>query len=138
MEVNDLILSDEALKVIDEGTWVDDLESAPGVRLLVTGLQSEAAQKLMREKQASLRSKNRGRPLNEKQLSQCTKEVLVDVVLKGWEGLKSNGEEVEYSQAQARSWIMSRNGERFTALVLEAAHRVDTQAAEYAKELEKN
>lgn len=138
MDINDLIISDEALKVIDEGTWVGDFADAPGVELLVTGLQSEAARKAIQQKQQVLRGKNRGRTLTDDQLAKVTKEVLYEVVLKDWRGLKSNGQELEYSKEQAKKWITSRNGEKFTALVVEAAQRVDAEASDFVEEVTKN
>lgn len=138
MDINDLIMSDEALKVIDEGTWVGDFVDAPGLELLVTGLQSEAARKAIQQKQQVLRGKNRGRPLTDDQLAKVTKEVLYEVVLKDWRGLKSNGQELKYSKEQAKKWITSRNGEKFTGLVLEAAQRVDAEASDFVEEVTKN
>ena len=138
MNIEDLIISDEALSIIDNGTWIDDLDEAPGAAFLVTGLQSEAAQKLLRSKQASLRAKNRGKVITDEQAARITKEVLVESVLKDWRGLNFNGEPITYSQELARRWILSRNGEKFTTLVLTAAYRVDSQAADLAKDLEKN
>lgn len=138
MDINDLIMSDEALKVIDEGTWVGDFVDAPGLELLVTGLKSESARKAIQQKQQVLRGKNRGRPLTDDQLAKVTKEVLYEVVLKDWRGLKSNGQELKYSKEQAKKWITSRNGEKFTGLVLEAAQRVDAEASEFVEEVTKN
>lgn len=138
MEISELILSDEAIAVIDDGTWIGDIDEAPGLELLVTGLESDAAQRLQRQKQAHLRAKNRGKPLSAEQLANTTKEVLAEVVLKGWRGLKSGGEEVEYSPELARKWILSRKGERLTALVLHAAQQVDSYATEFVEEARKN
>lgn len=138
MEINDLILSDEALSVIDNGTWVGDFDEAPGLELMVCGLQSVEAQKLLKQKQAQVRTKNRSKPLSEDQLANITKEVLYEIVLKDWRGLKSGGKDVAYSKEQAKQWIMSRNGERFTHLVLRAAQQVDAQASEFAAEVSKN
>ena len=138
MDINDLILSDEALNVIDNGTWVDDFPEAPGLGLYVVGLNSEAAQNATRHKMQVQRGKNRGRPLSDDQLATITKEVLVDVVLKDWRGLKANGQDVKYSKEQAKQWIMSRKGERFTSLVLQAAQRVDSEASEFVEEATKN
>lgn len=138
MEISDLIISDAALNLIDGGTWMGDFDDAPGVELLVTGLQSEAAQKALRAKQADLRKKNRGKIISEEQSSRITKEVLVEVVLKDWRGLKSSGEDVPYSKEMAQKWLLSRNGEKFVGLVLSAAYRLDAQASDLAKELEKN
>lgn len=138
MDINDLIISDEALKVIDEGTWVGDFIDAPGLELLVTGLQAESARKAIQQKQQALRGKNRGRTLADDQLAKVTKEVLYEVVLKDWRGLKSNGQELKYSKEQAKKWITSRNGEKFTGLVLEAAQRVDSEANDLIEEVKKN
>jgi len=138
MDINEIVLSDEALRVIDDGVWIDELDDAPGVRLLVTGLSSDGAQKLMRQKQAAIRTKNRNKPLSDEQITQCTKEVLAEAVLKGWDGLTSNGEPVPYSQELATRWLLSRNGAKFQGLVAEAASRVDRQASELAEEIAKN
>lgn len=138
MDINNLIYTDEALSVIDSGMWTDAGDEAPGVKFFVTGFQAKHAQSLMRQKQAAARLKNRGKPLSEEQNAQCTKEVIVESVLKDWQGLESNGEPVPYSIDTARNWIMSRNGELFTMLVLSAAKWVDAQASELSKALAKN
>lgn len=138
MDIKDLILSDEALDVIDNGTWVGDFYEAPGLRLLVTGLSAKASQDLLEQKHAKLRLTNRGKPLSNAQLIRATKEVLAEVVLKDWDGLKDGGKPVPYSKELASKWIMSRTGEKFTALVLQAAQRVDAQASDFAEEVEKN
>ncbi len=138
MEIKDLVLSDEALKVIDTGVWVDDLDGAPGVELLVCGIGSKDAQKTLSQKQAALRLKNRGKPLNEEQLAKAMRETLAEVVLKGWRGLKDGGKDLAYSPEQAVSFITSRNGERFAGLVLQAAQRVDADASLFAEEATKN
>lgn len=137
MDINNLIISDEALKVIDEGTWVGDFAEAPGVELLVTGLKADAAKKAINDKQRSLRTKQRGRELSGDQLEKITKEVLYEVILKDWRGLKNNGQELKYSKEQAKKWITSRNGEKFTEIVLQAAQRVDAEAQDYVEEVKK-
>lgn len=138
MDVSSLILSDEALGLIDGGTWVEVGEDAPGVAFLVTGLQADGAQKLMREKQAEARMKNRGKALSDEQLARCTKEVIAEFVLRDWRGLKSNGETLEYSPELARKWILSRGGERFTGLVLLAAQKLDSMANDFVEGVAKN
>lgn len=138
MDFNDLILSDAALNVIDGGTWMGDFDEAPGVKLLVTGMQADAAQKLMASKQAALRAKHKGKVLTTEQNTRVVQEVLAEVVLKDWQGLTQNGQPLPYSKELALQWLTSRNGEKFTGLVLNAAARVDAQAADLAKELEKN
>lgn len=138
MDINDLILSDEALEVIDNGTWVGDFNEAPGLELFVLGLNSDDSQKAIRNKQQILRSKQRGRQLTDEQLAKITKEILHEVILKNWRGLKSDGKEVPYSKEQAKKWITSRNGEKFTSLVLKAAERVDAEANDYVEAVKKN
>jgi len=138
MEINDIILSDEALNVIDNGTWVDEIEGAPGLALLVSGLSAKDAQKSIEDKQAKARMKNRGKALTTEQLARCTRETLAEVVLKGWRGLNDGGKPVEYSPELAFKWITSRNGERFANLVLQAAQRVDAQANDFVGEASKN
>lgn len=137
MDINDLIVSDDALKVIDEGTWVGDFDGAPGLELLVTGLTSKPARDFVQKRQQVLRGKNRGKPLTDEQLATISKDVLVEVVLKDWRGLKSNGQELKYSKDLAKQWINSRNGERFTSYVLDAAQRVDAEAADFVEEVTK-
>lgn len=138
MDINDLILSDEALAVIDRGTWVDVGDEAPGVKLLVVGLQSKEAKDAMRYKQEKARKMNRGKPLTDAQHSAITKEVLYEVILKDWDGLKQNGEPLAYSPELAKQWIGSRAGEKFALLVLTAANRLDDMANEYVEEVSKN
>lgn len=138
MDINDIILSDEALSVIDNGTWIDDLDGAPGLELLVCGIRSKDAQKLLEQKQAAARMKNRGKPLSEKQLANCMRETLAEAVLKGWRGLSDGGKPVEYTPELAARWILSRNGEKFAGLVLQAAQRVDDQANEFVSNASKN
>lgn len=138
MDIKDLVLSDEALNVIDKGTWVGDLDGAPGVELLVCGIGSKDAQKALGQKQAALRLKSRGKPLNEEQLAKAMRETLAEVVLKGWRGLKSDGKDLAYSPELAVEFITSRNGERFAGLVLQAAQRVDADASLLVEEATKN
>lgn len=138
MDIKDLLTSDEALAVIDQGTWVDVSDEAPGVELLVVGLRSEQARKELRSRQTVVRKKNRGRELSDTQHSDIMKEVLVDVVLKDWRGLKSDGEPIKYSKDLAKQWIMSRGGERFTEIVIAAAQRLDAEAESFVEEVSKN
>ena len=138
MDINDLVLSDEALNIIDKGEWVPAGEEAPGVEFLVTGMQAEGARKLIKQKQAQARAKNKGQPLSDDQLAEITKEVLVEEVLRGWRGITHNGEPLEYSKERARQYIMSRGGERFTMLVLNAAMSLDRNANAYVEGLAKN
>lgn len=138
MDISNLILSDEALNVIDNGAWVDDFPGYPGVGLKVTGLQSDEAIKSLRQKHAQARQESAGERLTDEQLSVCLKEVLHETVLKDWRGLTDNGEPVKYSKEQAKEWIMSKNGERFANLCVVAAQRIDANAQSFVEAVTKN
>jgi len=136
MDINDIILNDAALEVIDNGEWIE-VDEAPGVELLVTGMQADGARKAMKSHQAKVRAQSRGKALTEDQYSTITKEVLIEHVLKGWRGLKSNGEDLPYSKDLAREFIMSRGGERFTMMVLNAAQQLDDNANAFVEQVGK-
>ncbi len=138
MDINDLVLSDKALSVIDKGEWMEAGPEAPGVEFLVTGMQSESATKLMKQKMAHARKMSRGKALTNEQLSTITKEVLIEDVLKDWKGLESDGKPLAYSQELARKFILSRGGDRFTGMVLNAAQTLDETASSFVEEATKN
>lgn len=138
MDINDLVLNDDALAVIDEGQWVAAGEKALGVEFFVVGLKSQDAKKHLKELQAVARKKNRGKPLTEEQYAECMQDALINVVLKDWRGLTSNGEELIYSKDLAEKFIRSRGGETFSMMVLEAAATLDAEANDYVEEVSKN
>lgn len=138
MDINELVLTDEALALVDNGTWVGDLDGAPGVEFLVCGFQSKEARNLLEKKQAQARAKNRNKPLSIDQLTRCTREVLAEAVLKGWRGLKSGGKDLPYTKDAATKWLTSRNGEKLASLVLQAAQTLDDQANDFVVDVTKN
>lgn len=138
MDINDLVLSDKALYVIDNGEWMEAGYEAPGVEFLVTGMESEGARKLKKDKQAEMRIKCKGKPLTEDQYAEIAKEVLIEEVLKDWRGLKDGGKDLPYSKDLAREFIMSRGGEKFTGLILRAAQRLDNSANDFVETAGKN
>lgn len=138
MDINELVLTDEALALVDNGTWVGDLVGAPGVELQVCGFQSKEARDLLDKKQAQMRLKNRNKPLSAEQLARCTREVLAEVVLKDWRGLKSGGKDLPYSKELATKWLTSRNGEKLAVLVLQAAQTLDDSANDFVEGVSKN
>jgi len=137
MDINDIVLNEAALEVIDNGEWME-VDEAPGLELLVTGMQADSARKAMKAYQAKVRAQSRGKALTEEQYSNITKEVLIEHVLKGWRGLKNNGEDLPYSKEMARKFIMSRGGERFTMMVLNAAQRLDDNANAFVEQVGKH
>lgn len=138
MEINSIILSDEALNALDNGAWVREIDGLPGVSLKVCGLSSPEAQKAINAKQAAMRAKNGGKPLAMEQLAKSVNETLAEVVLKDWEGFTDKGEPVPYSKALAKKWITARNGEKLAAIVLRTAQMVDADANAFVEEVGKN
>lgn len=138
MDIQELILSDAALSVIEDGAWVGDFPEAPGVRVKVIGLTSKVARKAVESKQAALRKKGRGEPLTTEQLAQTMREVLGEFVLQGWEGLTQGEAVVRFDRALAKQWMTSRNGEKFANMVLRASQRVDEQSHEFVEKATKN
>lgn len=138
MDINDLVLTDKALEVIDNGQWIGAGDEAPDVEFLVTGMESEGARKLMKSEQARARVKARGKPLTDDQAAAITKKVLLDEVLKDWRGIESGGKELKYTKELAKKFMESRGGERFTMMVLNAARRLDENANSYVDGVVKN
>lgn len=138
MDFNNFVVSDQGLQVLDEGTWVGDLPSAPGVRLRVRGLTSDPVRKTQEAKQAKMRASKKGKPLTDDDKTQVFKETIAEQVLLGWEGLESNGEPLPYDAQLARSWIMARNGEKFTTLIIEAAKSLDDNPDDFIEAAAKN
>lgn len=138
MEIKNLVLSEQALEVIDNGVWVDDLEHAPGVKLKVLGLRSEAVQKSLRAKHTAARIKNGGGPLSEDDQTRCMRETMAEVAILDWSGLTSNGKPVAFSRKLAKEYIVPRGGDMFAALVLSACQRVDSEAESFVDQLKKN
>lgn len=138
MELSNIVLTDEAINVIDNGAWVADLPGADGLELYVIGMESEEAKKAMVSAQANARIKSEGKPLTSEEHANATRSVLAEVVLKDWRGLTSDGQEVKYEKAKAIQWITSRNGERLAGLALIAAQRLDSSAQSFVEQVAKN
>lgn len=138
MDIQDFVLSDEALNAIENGVWVDDFESMPELGLFVLGWNSQVVKDCLRQKQVHARSKNDGKALTSDQQAQCVKETLAEATLKDWRGITNSGEPVPYSKAKAKEWLTSKNGERFANIVLLASQRVDTNVNAFIKVATKN
>lgn len=140
MEISNVILSDDALKVVQDGAWVGGLHGADeGVRLKVRGMQSDAARSALIAAYAKIRAET-GKPATQEQRAQVTGEVLATVCLQDWEGFTSNYKPFPFDAELAKEWITSqdRKNERFVNMVLEAVTRVDNQASEFVEEVAKN
>lgn len=136
VDISQLVLSDDALSVIDDGAWID-AAGFEGVKFKVRGYQSQQVRDFMRKKQAEVRANQSGKPIDAEQLDYITREALAEVVLLDWSGLKENDKPLKYSKDLAKQWLTSRNGEQFTLLVIHAAHKVDAEATTLAETLKK-
>lgn len=138
MDIKKLVLTAEALNLIDNGTWIGDLPGAPGVEFLVVGMRSTEVRKALEAEQVAVRADNAGSPLTAEQTAGCMERVLASHVLKDWKGLTDNGVEVPYSKELATKWLTSREGEKFAELVLLAVNRLDRNANDFVEVAAKN
>lgn len=138
MEINNLVLSDQAQGLLENGTWVRDIPGAPGVGFFVLGWGSEPVQKELEKEQRQAREDNKGEPLTAEQYASCTRNVLSNVVLKDWEGLTDNGKELKYSKKLATEFLTSKNGERLANAVLSASQRLSARVNDFVKVAVKN
>ena len=138
MDIGQLVLSDDAVKIIDDGTWVSDLPGAEGVSLYVTGLaRNQKAQSLIRAKLDAI-MKQTGADPDDDDRAVAVREVLAEVVLKDWKGLTQDGKPLKYSKKLARQWLTTRNGDMLAGLVLTAATRIDNNTAQFIENVSKN
>lgn len=137
MDINQIVFTDEALAVIDNGTWVD-IPGMDGVALKVCGMQSVDARKAIEAEQAKARAKNGGEPLSAEQHAEITKKVLGEVVLKDWKGFTDKGQPLPYDKQLAKGWLTKRNGEKLANMVLFAAQKVDSEAQSFVDAATKN
>lgn len=140
MEINEILIPEKAVAAVEDGHWVDDIIGAPGLKLRVRGLSSRKVQGYRDNKLRRVPRKDRDAQGNVKadMLSQVTREVLVDVVLLDWDGIKQNGKPVPYSKELAKKWLTDRTGDRLVGFVTDAALQVDDMQNDSAEDLEKN
>jgi len=138
MDIKNLVVSNQALEAIDNGAWVDNIDNDPEFCMRVRGLRSDVVRKAREAKEAKKRASKRGKELTDEEKTVIFKEVLIEVVLLEWKGLDDEGTAVPYSQELAREWIMSRNGENFTTLVVGAAQSLDANPEEFIEAAAKN
>lgn len=140
MEIREILIPEKAIESVEDGHWVDDIIGAPGLRLKVRGLSSRKVQAYRDNRLRRVPRKDRDALGNVKAetLAQITREVLADVVLLDWDGIKDNGQPVPYSKDLARKWLLDRSGDRFVGLVTDAALQVDDLQNQTEEDLEKN
>ena len=138
MDINQLILTDDAVNAIESGAWVGNLPGAPGVEVKVLGTTSAAYRKAIGAKMEAARKASKGAPLAQEQVTQMVREVFADVALIDWRGLEKDGKPFAFDREVARQWLTSRNGELFADLVATAAQRLDADANSYVETVTKN
>lgn len=138
MDINKLVLSEEALRVVDEGAWVAILVGDDIVEFKVTGLsRNREAQDTIRNAMEQIRKDNKRAP-KEKEKESIVRRVLADIVLKDWRGITDNGEALPYSKDLAAKFLTERGGEQFASLVLDAATQIDNNSYDFIDEITKN
>lgn len=137
MDINELIVSDAALNVIDNGAWVGNLPGYEGCRIFVRGMQSEKAQKFIQARQAQLRSENDGEPLTPEQHVQVAREVLGEIFT-DWDGFTDKGKPAKFDQKKIAALLKTRNGEKLAGLVYYGANKIDSNAESFVESATKN
>lgn len=138
-DIAKLVHTPEALKAIDEGTWVPAGDDAPGVEFLVTGFTSPAAQALVKKKTVAWVMKNPNKALTTEDRAIINREVAAEEVLRGWRGLAAGGKEIPYTKELAAKWLTSREGEKgFIQLVFGAVGKLDADAQAFVDSAVKN
>lgn len=140
MDINEILIPETAVQAVEDGHWVDDIIGAPGLKLRVRGLSSRKVQNYRDNKLRRVARKDRDAQGNVKAevISQITRDVLVEVVLLDWDGIKQDGKPVPYSKDLARKWLTGRTGDRLVGFVTDAALQVDDLQNETDEDLEKN
>lgn len=131
MDIKNLVLSDEAIKVIEEGAWVES--GINGVSFKVLAFSSKKGRKAMQSKAFSARAKG-----EEVDNTKIAIEVLAETLLLDWKGLTDNGEQLEFSRELAVKFITDPNGERFADLVFNAVNSLDQNFNDYVDQVSKN
>lgn len=138
LDISNFVLTDEAVSLVENGTWVGDLKGAPGLELRVCGLNSVESQKAIEKHQALARANNRNEPLNDRQISEVMQKVIAEVVLKDWRGLSSGGKPLKYTKELATEFLTGRKGQKLAMLVIEAAKKLDSRANDFVEAVGKN
>lgn len=138
MDINKLVLSEEALRVVDDGAWVAIPVGEDIVEFKVTGLsRNQEAQDTIRNAMEQVRKDNKRAP-KEKEKESIVRRVLADIVLKDWRGITDNGKSLPYSKDLANKFLTERGGEQFASLVLDAATQIDNNSYDFIDEITKN
>lgn len=119
-----------------EGRWVDDIPTAPGLRLRVRGLTSPKAIAVRQRKERMVERKDRerGGGFKPEVAQRINREVLHEAILLEWDGLTDKGEPISYDSEFAGQLLLNPDFEEFAGAVTWAAGVVDRDDEEVAKE----
>lgn len=140
MDINEILIPQAAVDAVEEGTWIDDIMGAPGLKLRVRGLSSRKVQAYRdgRYRRVPRRDRDAQGNLKAEAIAQITRETLAEVVLLEWDGIKQGGKPVAYSKDLARKWLLDRTGDRLVGFVTDAAMQVDDMQNDTVEIVEKN
>lgn len=137
MDIED-IKKDSSL--IEAGTWVDRIPNMGDLRLRVRGMGSKQAinHRSSLERAVDKKGRSRDGSLKLSVSMDIAIQVLLNVCLLEWDGLKQKGKPVEYSKELAALWLTDPNYRNFADAVAWAAGVVDRGSADSEEELTGN
>ena len=141
MDINELFMSQEAESLLESGAWVGGIEEIPGVEFKVIGGTSRKFVAAINAKMGQARVKNKGRPLDNDEIGQITREAIGEVMILDWRGLTNNGEPVPFDRELAKKWAHTRIKKSFKTvadLIAEAATKLDHDAQSFVEVAVKN
>lgn len=122
---------------VDDGAWVKSIPGAPGLRLLVRGINSLACEKARARVRAEIYLEKRGN-LDDADLRRIEDAALAEALL-GWEGLEDDdGTPIPYSRDLAVSLTGDRRYMEMREAVDFAARIVGRASADFVEDAAKN
>lgn len=120
------------IKVIDQGTWVDQIPNAGDLRLLVRGMSSKIVRdaREAKERAVPIHERNRDGSLTSEASLRILGETMHETVLLDWDGLTDGGKKVKFNSALAKEWLTNPAYEQFADAVVWAARYVDRNSSQ--------
>ncbi len=137
MKIEELELSDDQKKLVEEGRWVDNIPELAGVRLKVRGSNNKdwrrMAQRLINAVPRKLRANG---VLDPDEADRVSATILLATGLLDWEGIEAaDGSQVPYDKKKAALYLA---GERFRAGVQYACDQVAQGVEDEVEEISGN
>lgn len=119
---------------IEQGAWVGDIPSLPGVRLRVRGIGNHDYRRLEAKLTRELPRERRVLSLDPADAEEIETRCLAETVLLGWEGIEDDaGKPMEFSAVQAAGLLADPDYLVFRNSVIYAGNMVTTAKREDAK-----